>query len=109
MSLEGHMDHILQRMSSTSIELYRMFLVDYPKISWKEWPAVESELQAPRRTPDMSDITNFLAHDGVKGLLPFTARELYDRIRCLEAPYPNAFVEDETGRLYFERVRFEPK
>lgn len=105
MSLEGHMDEVLQRMRSTSLELYRMFLTDYPRITWKKWPAVDPELQALRRTPDMSDLSR---HDQL--VVPeLTARELYDRIRCLETPYPNAYFEDDTGRLYFERVRFESK
>lgn len=105
MSLEGHMDEVLQCMRHTSIQLYGMFLDDYPKISWKEWPMVDPELQAPRRTPDMSD----LSQHGQLVTPELTVRELYDRIRCLEAPYPNAYVEDETGRLYFERVRFVSK
>ena len=35
-----------------------------------------------------------------------TAQNLYDTIRCREDPYPNAYIEDETGRLIFKRVEF---
>jgi hypothetical protein len=107
MSLEGHMDEVLARMRDTSIELFDAFLRDYPKVTWKEWPAVEPRMQAKRRSPHMSDITHLMS--GPDHKLSFKARDMYDRIRCLEAPYPNAFVEDDTGRLYFERIRFEPR
>lgn len=109
MSLEGGMAEVLERMRVTSIELYDRFLRDYPGVKWTSWPAVPSQLQVPRRTPEMSDVTwsmQCLEHD--RNVLPFRVKDMYDRIRCLEAPYPNAYVEDETGRLYFERVRFEP-
>jgi predicted nucleotidyltransferase len=108
MSLEGHMDEVLERMRVTSIELFGAFLRDYPRISWKEWPVVER--QAPRRTPADSKLHGMLRQDDFDDVpRVYTAHELYNTIRCLEAPYPNAYVEDETGRLYFERVRFEPK
>lgn len=110
MSLEGNMDEILDRMRTTSIQLFDAFLREYPRVSWKQWPAVMPELQASRRADSsLSDITAELSHDGIKGLLSFTTQALYDKIRCLGAPYPNAYVEDETGRLYFEKVRFEPR
>jgi hypothetical protein len=38
-----------------------------------------------------------------------TCRQLWDFIRCREDPYPNAFFEDETGRLVITRVEFYPK
>jgi hypothetical protein len=34
---------------------------------------------------------------------------LYDKMRMLEAPYPNAFIEDDDGILYIERVRYKSK
>jgi hypothetical protein len=38
----------------------------------------------------------------------FTAEELYDKIRCLQKPYPNPFVVCKDGtKLYLEKVRFE--
>ncbi len=107
MSLEGHMDEILQRMRDTSIELFDMFLRDYPGVRWKQWPIVPSTSQRSRRTPEMSNVSHRMS--GPDHSLSFKAKEMYDMIRCLESPYPNAYVEDDTGRLYFERVRFEPK
>lgn len=106
MSLEGHMDEVLARMRDTSIELFDAFLRDYPRVTWKEWPAVPEGGQARRRTPDDSRLVGLQSAMEFRNL---ACDATYDRIRCLEAPYPNAFVEDDTGRLYFERVRFEPK
>lgn len=106
MSLEGHMDEVLERMRVTSIDLYGAFLRDYPKITWKQWPAVDPKRQMARRTPADSKLTKLQSAIDQSML---SVKHLYDRIRCLEEPYPNAYVEDETGRLYFERVRFEPK
>jgi len=107
MSLEGHMDQVLERMRDTSIELYDAFLQDYPDVKWKSWLIVPSSVQVPRRTPGMSNLTHLMS--GPDHVLSFKAKDMYDRLRCLEAPYPNAYVEDDTGRLYFERVRFEPR
>ena len=39
--------------------------------------------------------------------LKMTARDLYDKMRCLEDPYPNAYIQDETGKLYFKLVSFK--
>ncbi len=34
--------------------------------------------------------------------------EIYNKIRCLTDPYPNAFLEDEHGnRLFFEGISYE--
>lgn len=106
MSLEGHMDDVLDRMRLTSIELFDAFLNDYPRITWKQWSAVPESQQRARRTPADSQLLG-LQTAMLRDMLSIKA--LYDKIRCLEAPYPNAYVEDETGRLYFERVRFEPQ
>ncbi len=42
-------------------------------------------------------------------LLVKTTLDLYNFMRCRESPYPNAFIEDEFGKLYFEKVRYVPK
>jgi hypothetical protein len=74
-----------------------MFLDDYPnKIVWKQWP--EETIVRPKRTPSDSEIKN------ISGM---TAREIYDFIRGLEDPYPNAFIRDETGTVYFKNVEFK--
>ena len=38
-----------------------------------------------------------------------TLKELYNFIRCLTDPYPNAFIEDNEGnRLVFKNVNYIP-
>lgn len=100
MSLEGGMDEVLEAMRVTAVEIYRGFLTDYPNVTWKRWPKATS-YRVPRRPHD----SNLLKDDVVN----LTTKQLYDRIRMLGNPYPNAYVEDGYGRLFFERVRFEPK
>jgi hypothetical protein len=102
MSLEGNMSDVLGQMTVTARELFTMFLNDYPNVEWKTWPALDERAMVPRRTPEMSRLST---HD----LAIWSTRALYDRIRCLEDPYPNAFIEDSYGKLYFKLVRYEAK
>lgn len=102
MELSGNMDDILGQMAATSRVLFTRFLDDYPEIEWHTWPAVPEIEQVPRRTPEMS----LLSLEEINNL---STKELYDRIRCLESPYPNAYLEDDKGTLYFEKVRFKAK
>lgn len=102
MDLNGNMDDILYQMEATSKVLFNKFFDEYPNITWKTWEELPVEQQIPRRIPSQSEIKKVNFAD-------ISAEKLYDMIRCLESPYPNAFIEDETGRLYFERVRFESK
>lgn len=102
MDLSGNMDDILFQMEATSKTLFNMFLDSYPNIEWKEWPAVDEKDQVARRVPAQSQL--MWSEVG-----SFTTKQLFDKIRCLESPYPNAYLEDEHGKIYFERVRYEAK
>jgi hypothetical protein len=98
LDISGNMTDIFLQLKATCIALFNMFLYDYPNVEWKEWPA--SQEQRPKRTPKDSRITSDM-------LTSMTTRRLYDFIRGLEDPYPNAFLEDEHGRLYFNKVHFK--
>ena len=100
MSLEGSMDEILERMRSTSVEIYTRFFDDYPAIEWQQWPKA-AELRVPR-VPADSRIKR-------ADFSQLTVRSLYDRMRMLGGPYPRAFIEDEHGTMYFDAVRYVPK
>lgn len=102
MDLNGNMDDILFQMEATSRALFNNFLNDYPNVEWKIWPEVPVKEQIARRTPAQSELK-------WSEVGSYTTRQLYDRIRCLESPYPNAYLEDDHGKLYFERVRYEAK
>lgn len=102
MSLSGSMDDILLQMQATSIVLFDKFLTDYPRVTWKQWPAVPASQQKPRRTPDMSVLSQ-------EQLSTMTTKQLYDFCRMLEGPYPRAQVEDKYGVLTFEKVSYKSK
>lgn len=100
LSLHGDMDAIFDQLTSTSIALLNNFLDDHPNITWKEWP-IEPVIRE-KRTPKDSEISREM-------LSTMPTRKLYDLIRCLGAPYPNVFLEDEDGILYFEKARYVSK
>lgn len=102
MDLSGNMSDILTQMQATSQVLFTRFLDEYPNVSWQTWDEVPEAEQVPRRTPSMSRITK-------EEVNKLTTKELYDRLRCLEDPYPNGYLEDDHGILYVERVRFKAK
>lgn len=115
MSLEGTMEDVLRELAYTSIKLIRRTVEAYPDITHTPTGKVRTK---KRLKPEQSQLLlNFETGDvrTTTGPKPNTfgmlrnVRQLYDFIRCRTDPYPNVYVEDETGRLYFTNVRFEPK
>lgn len=100
LSLAGDsMDDIFNNIESASVRLLSAFIRDYPNIETVD-QVLSRGTYSKRRKPedsklassdfDFSDITT-----------------LYNKIRCLTAPYPNAYIEDDKGnRLYFEKILF---
>lgn len=99
-SLEGHMADILQRLTLVTFTMCVELLDQWPDIH--ERPQVGIRDVRRRVRPEASRL------DPVQ-LSKITCRQLWDVIRCREDPYPNAYFEDETGRLTIKRVEFEPK
>jgi methionyl-tRNA formyltransferase len=100
LDLTGNMEDILEQMTVTSKALFNMYLNDYPKIQWDEWPA--EEIVRPKRKPEDSKLTK-------EQLVNMSTEELYNFFRCLEEPYPNGYIEDDKGRIYINRVTFKAK
>jgi hypothetical protein len=100
MSLMGNMNDILNEMTSTTKTIYTRLLDDWPNIDWHQWQKA-AKYHVPRQ-PHQSELTR-------NDLSSLSTKNLYDRIRMLESPYPNAFVEDNEGTLYFERVSYKSK
>lgn len=98
LDLTGNMEDILEQMTVTSKALFNMYLNDSPNIQWLEWPA--EEIVRPKRKPEDSKLTK-------DQLLKMTTEEMYNFFRCLEEPYPNGYIEDETGKLYLNRVTYK--
>lgn len=100
--LHGEMTDIFFELTRSSLVLLDSFLNEYP-----QWPMPPSKnvpqtrLIRRRLTKDDGELSK-------EKFLQFKVRDLYNFLRCREAPYPNAFLRDATGTLYFEKVRFEP-
>lgn len=99
-SLEGHLQQILDRIVETGIKLTKELL------NGKMDGTPQDESKASffkRRQPHQSELTA----DDFKNK---TAEELYNIIRALEDPYPNAFIKCKGGRkLLFKNVVISEK
>lgn len=116
-SLKGHLSDVLENISCASVILLLRFLKDFPNNTYtqqtqkgKTFKRLKpSDSQLPQPTKLMRKHVG-LCPLGVE--VPekiYTCKEMWDAIRCREDPYPNAFFEDETGRLIIKWVEFEPK
>lgn len=107
--LRGHLVEVLDDISRASAVVLERFLNDYPDIP-RESQDVSSTPLKKRLTPNDSELTQQL-------LSSLSAQQIFDFIRCRESldvdddssidPYPNAYVEDHTGKLMFRWVEFE--
>lgn len=101
LSLVGDsMEEILGHVGAASIKLIESFLAQYPNISPQPQDLSQGKL-IKRRKPEESRLLPSDFDDA-------DIKPLYNKIRCLTEPYPNAYLEDASGnRIYFERIRFE--
>src|SRR5581483_9154885 len=99
LSLEGHLSEVLDRLAAASADLVAGFVERLPDIDLE--PQGGDGFRRARLRPEDGRLraADFAA---------LTCAQLYDRIRAREDPYPNAYLEDETGTLRFRRVEFEP-
>jgi hypothetical protein len=98
LNLSGNMVDILEQMTDTSIELFNMYLNDFPNIIWQEWPS--EHIVRDAREPKDSRLTK-------EQFIRMDTKQLYDFFRCLESPYPNGYIEDDKGRLYIKLVGYK--
>lgn len=99
-SLEGHIVDVFSELTRVTIELFNRFIAMWPNVVETPQPTGTSFVK--RLKPEQSHLT-------LERMKEMTCSQLYDEIRCREDPYPNIYLEDETGRLYFKLVEFEPK
>jgi methionyl-tRNA formyltransferase len=102
LSLEGDLEDILTRIESTSIELINITtntLNSNKQLVYSK----QDESQATyckRRKPEDSEIT---IHD----LQNQTAKQIHDKVRCLQEPYPNAYITLGNGeKLYILKTKY---
>jgi methionyl-tRNA formyltransferase len=101
LNLSDHISNIFDRIVLTSIVMLVEFVGKFPdEITYLEKGSSAKGTIKKRITPEASKITKEM-------LQTFSALELFNFIRCHEDPYPNAFYEDDTGKLLFKFCDFE--
>lgn len=88
LSLAGDIEDILERITTAGIDLTLKLLLDglhpIPQVN-------ENATFYSRRTPEESEIT-------IDEITNSTAEYLYNKIRMLQSPYPNAFIKTADGK-----------
>lgn len=101
MSLAGNMDDVFSELVRAGAELLNKSFT-----AWPDWHPLEQDDAAGfvrrRRKPEESRLER-------SAFQTCALRDLYNIIRALGDPYPNAYIEDEEGnRLLFKEVAFFP-
>lgn len=98
----NNMNAIFKNIIDSSVTLLENFFKKYPNIEpITQKTGVGSYFR--RRTPIQSKLVK-------QDLQNMNTLELYNFIRCLTTPYPNAYFEDDNGnRVFFEEVSFSKK
>lgn len=99
-SLEGDLDEIFDNIVYAGIILTTYMIMSFPDIKLTPQNSKKSTY-FKRRTPKQSEIT-------VEDFNNFTSEQLYNKIRALQNPYPNAFItcKDNT-KLYINKSSYE--
>ena len=97
-SLTGNLRQVLNGLENASFEILNRFIRNYPNYSLTKQL---THTVRKRRTPDMSEIT-------IEELKTSTSEQLYNKIRALQDPYPNAFIVCKDGsKLYLRESKSE--
>tara|TARA_Y100000310_G_scaffold331187_1_gene404305 strand:- start:120 stop:782 length:663 start_codon:yes stop_codon:yes gene_type:complete len=96
--LKGHMDQIFNNLRDCTVKLFLQFIDNYPNLPRQQ----QSPKKIYRRIKP--EDSKFLKSE----ISRMTAKQLYNYIRCKESPYPNMYIEDKSGKLYFKKVEFIP-
>ncbi len=99
-SLAGHLDEIYDRITQVGIKLFKKVISDYPNL--KCWEQDHSKATFfKRRKPEQSELK-------IEELKTMTGEQLYNFIRAIEDPYPNAFIRCSDGKkLLIKRAELE--
>jgi methionyl-tRNA formyltransferase len=96
------MNDVFKNLITSSSKLLNAFLNEYPGIIAKE-QNIKDGTYYKRRKPEESRLSK-------EDFANKTLKELYDFIRSLTDPYPNAYIEDEFGnKLVFKNVTYIEK
>ena len=100
LSLAGNMDDIFKNLTRSSTELIKLLLEN--KIQYVNLDNQRVINRRKRLTEKDGELT-------LEKLHKMSALTLYNFIRCRVYPYPNAYLEDDSGRVYFSGVDFDHK
>lgn len=103
LSLQGDdMNSIFNKIIKSSTNLLNDFIERYPDIQSSTQNLTEGSY-FKRRKPEQSKLTK-------NDLEKMSVKSLYNFIRCLTDPYPNAYFEDDKGdKVFFKEVSFIEK
>ena len=100
LSLKGDLEEIFARITDLGINQTRKMILDFPNLKLKKQNNCISSL-FKRRTPSQSEIT-------FEELSRSNAKDIYNKIRALQDPYPNAFLRFKDGsKLYLTKSYYE--
>ena len=98
LDLRGGMKDIFNNLRTAGTSLLLSFISAYP--NYRKHSQKNTKAPRKRLKPEESELT-------MEKFSTMSAKDLYNFIRCREDPYPNVFVQDETGRLLFKSVEFK--
>jgi len=97
LSLEGHIGEIWRRICVTAT----LMIIDITKGNYERHPQEGGGSYYERRAPDESELPASILLKSLQGV--------YDFIRMLEDPYPNAYVERADKKITFKTADFDGK
>lgn len=92
-SLEGQLDQIFDRIIMIGTELSIKMIKNFTSLKLKKQDHTLATY-FPRRKPKESEIT-------INEIMTSTSLQLYNKIRALQDPYPNAYIVDKMGNKLF--------
>lgn len=95
--LDGNMDDIFESLKWATVDCLKHLVDNWPNVEEKKQDHREKPLR--RLLPKDSELT-------IDRFQSMNAKQLYDFMRCREYPYPNVYIEDDSGKLLIERVHF---
>lgn len=99
-SLSGNLSKVFESLSHATYRAIKRFIISYPNYSTTKQPS--GGFTRRRLKPEDSKLS-------IEKIQTMSCKTLYDFIRCREDPYPNVFIEDESGTLFFKVVEFVSK
>jgi methionyl-tRNA formyltransferase len=97
-SLRGHINDVFSELTRATTKLLTEAIERHPNHVRTPQLSISGGFSRRRIKPEASKLPIDLGQTTVK--------QLWDAVRCREDPYPNAFVTDATGTLYFKHVEF---